>query len=94
MHNLLLLFFFQVKDHIHHSHSLLVNKKRPLYPSFHNQVDELAAEQRAVVDLLWYEGMSQPDAAKVLGISLATLKRRWQAARLQLSDHLKQHWIE
>lgn len=64
------------------------------WSEFHTQVDELAAEQRAVVDLLWYEGMSQPEAAKVLGISLATLKRRWQAARLQLSDQLKQHWIE
>ena len=40
-----------------------------------------------------YEGMTQPAAAKVLGVSLATLKRRWQAARLELSEQLKAIWI-
>lgn len=61
---------------------------------FHQTVEQLPDEQRAVVDLLWYEGMSQPEAAKVLEMSLATLKRRWQAARLQLSEQLKRHWID
>lgn len=56
---------------------------------FHEQVDRLTDDQREVVSLLWYEGVSQPDAAAVLGISLATVKRRWQAARLALSETLK-----
>ena len=61
---------------------------------FHRQVENLSDEQRAVVDLLWYEGMNQSEAAKVLEISLATLKRRWQAARLELSDQIKSNWID
>lgn len=56
---------------------------------FHEQVERLPDPQREVVNLLWYEGMSQPDAAAMLGISLATLKRRWQAARLTLFENLK-----
>jgi RNA polymerase sigma-70 factor (ECF subfamily) len=48
-------------------------------------VDSLPDEEREVVQLLWYEGLRQPEAAVVLGISLATLKRRWQVARLRLS---------
>ena len=64
------------------------------WDEFHQQVESLPEQQRIVGDLLWYEGMTQPEAAKVLDISLATLKRRWQAARLQLSEDLKAHWIE
>lgn len=59
------------------------------WEAFHNQVDSLPVEQREVVELVWYDGMKQPAAADVLGISLATLKRRWQAARLTLFETLK-----
>ena len=54
------------------------------WSKFHKAVSNLPEEQREVVNLLWYEGISQPDAAKVLDISLATLKRRWQSARITL----------
>lgn len=59
------------------------------WTNFHEQVDGLPEEQREIFDLLWYKGLTQPDAAKVLGISLATLKRRWQSARIFLHDALK-----
>jgi RNA polymerase sigma factor (sigma-70 family) len=59
------------------------------WTGFHEAVETLPEDQRDVVSLLWYEDMSQPEAADVLGISLATLKRRWQAARLALFDELK-----
>ena len=36
--------------------------------------------------LLFYEGLTQEEAAKVLGISLRTVKRRWQSARCRLYD--------
>jgi DNA-directed RNA polymerase specialized sigma24 family protein len=55
---------------------------------FHEQVGTLPEEEKEVVALLWYGGVSQPEAASVLGVSLATLKRRWQAARLRLSELL------
>jgi len=54
------------------------------WSKFHEAVEGLPEEQREVVNLLWYEGISQPEAATMLGISLATLKRRWQAARITL----------
>ena len=60
------------------------------WTGFHEAVETLPEDQRDVVSLLWYEDMSQPEAADVLGISLATLKRRWQAARLALFDQLKE----
>ena len=59
------------------------------WTEFHEAVESLPDDQREIVSLLWYEDMSQPEAADLLGISLATLKRRWQAARLTLFDELK-----
>jgi len=61
---------------------------------FHGQVDGLPADEREVVLLVWYEGLSQPEAASVLGVSLATVKRRWQAARLRLSESLEDWSLE
>ena len=61
---------------------------------FHEQVEGLPDDQREVVELLWYEGLSQPEAAEVLGVSLATVKRRWQAARLRLCELLEDWTLE
>lgn len=54
------------------------------WTSFHEQVGKLPDEEREVFGLLWYEGLTQPEAASILGVSLATVKRRWQSARLLL----------
>jgi RNA polymerase sigma factor (sigma-70 family) len=56
---------------------------------FHEEIERLPEEERRVFDLLWYEGMTQPEAADVLGVSLKTVKRRWQAARLALRARLQ-----
>ena len=64
------------------------------WTDFHNYVEQLPKDQKVVAGLLWYEGMSQPEAARVLGGSLTTLKRRWQAARLNLSEQMAAHWID
>jgi DNA-directed RNA polymerase specialized sigma24 family protein len=48
----------------------------------HETIKALPSELRDVFDLLWYQGMVQREAAGVLGISEATLKRRWHDARL------------
>ncbi len=58
------------------------------WSAFHQHVEALPEEIREVFNLLWYKGLSQPEAAAVLGISLATLKRRWQSARLLLHQSL------
>ena len=59
------------------------------WTEFHEKVDRLPDEQKEVVGLLWYDGLTQPEAASVLNVSLATLKRRWQAARIRLHEQLK-----
>lgn len=54
----------------------------------HERIAGLPEEEREVCDLLWYQGLSQPAAAKLLEISERTLKRRWQAVRLKLHQIL------
>ena len=58
--------------------------KLAIWTEFHAGVARLADEERAVFDLLWYQDLSQPQAAQLLGISERTLKRRWAAGRLHL----------
>jgi RNA polymerase sigma-70 factor (ECF subfamily) len=59
------------------------------WTAFHDEVEKLPEEERDVVRLQWYSGLNQHEVAEALGISLATVKRRWQSARLLLFDHLK-----
>jgi RNA polymerase sigma-70 factor (ECF subfamily) len=58
------------------------------WSAFHEQIDALPAEEREVVDLLWYQGLSQAEAADLLQVSERTIKRRWMSARLHLQDAL------
>ena len=53
------------------------------WTEFHRQIDALADEDREIFDLLWYQGLTQPEAAAILGISERTVNRRWIAARLK-----------
>ncbi len=50
----------------------------------HEQIDRLPDDEREVVDLLFYQGLGQAEAASLLGISLRTVQRRWHAALCQL----------
>lgn len=59
------------------------------WAEFHEQVEQLPDEARRVFDLLWYQGLTQPEAAQVMGVSLATLQRRWAAARVLLQRILR-----
>ncbi len=54
------------------------------WSDFHQAVESLPDEEREVIDLLWYEGLTQEEAKNVLGVSLRTIRRRWQSARLKL----------
>jgi RNA polymerase sigma-70 factor (ECF subfamily) len=51
---------------------------------FHRCVESLTDEDREVFDLLWYQGLTQGEAAEVLGLSEKTINRRWVAARMRL----------
>lgn len=55
------------------------------WAEWHEQIENLPPDQREVFDLIWYHGASQQEAAGILGVSLSTVQRRWQAARICLA---------
>lgn len=62
--------------------------KLALWTEFHARVDRLPEEDRALFDLLWYQGLSQSEAAPLLGMHVRQLSRRWMALRLELAEAL------
>ncbi|MCE9562522.1 MAG: sigma-70 family RNA polymerase sigma factor [Planctomycetes bacterium] len=54
------------------------------WAEFHGQIASLPEEQREVFGLIFYQGMTQEEAADVLGIAVRTVQRRWQATLLSL----------
>jgi RNA polymerase sigma-70 factor (ECF subfamily) len=44
--------------------------------------------ERAVADLLFYQGLSQEEAAALLGVDVRTVQRRWQRVRVHLHGRL------
>ena len=54
----------------------------------HDHIKQLPDEERVLFDLLYYHGLTQPEAARVLGKPLSTVKKHWQRARLRLMDRL------
>lgn len=59
------------------------------WAEFHAQVDRLPEEERVLFDLLWYQELSQSEAAVLLNVSERTVKRRWASARLRLHEVLE-----
>ncbi len=51
---------------------------------FHEKIGTLPDEEREAVSLLYYQGLSQAEAAELLGVSVRTVQRRWHAALEQL----------
>src|SRR5262245_17038794 len=70
------------------SSSTLDGEKLRRWTEFHEAVARLPGDLRAVFDLLWYQGMSQAEAAALLGIAVRTVKLRWMKARLQVQEAL------
>jgi RNA polymerase sigma factor (sigma-70 family) len=50
----------------------------------HQQIDALPDEEREVVGLLFYQGLSQAEAADLLNVSVRTVQRRWHVALCKL----------
>jgi RNA polymerase sigma factor (sigma-70 family) len=59
---------------------------------FHEHIKELPEEEREVVDLLFYQELTQAEAAQLLSVSVRTLQRRWQSALVQLHELLGGRW--
>lgn len=58
------------------------------WQTFHHHIEQLPEADQEIVNLLFYEGLNQEEAAAVLGVSLRTLKRRWQDAKIRLYEVL------
>jgi RNA polymerase sigma-70 factor (ECF subfamily) len=58
------------------------------WAAFHEAVERLPEEERQVVDLLWYRGLTHAQAAEALGVATKTVQRRWASARLMIRDAL------
>jgi RNA polymerase sigma-70 factor (ECF subfamily) len=58
------------------------------WAAFHEAVERLPEEERRVVDLLWYRGLTHAQAAEALGVATKTVQRRWASARLMIRDAL------
>jgi RNA polymerase sigma-70 factor (ECF subfamily) len=57
-----------------------------LWHELHLCIARLPDEDRALFEVLYYQGLTQLQAAELLGVPLRTLKRRWQQARLRLME--------
>jgi RNA polymerase sigma-70 factor (ECF subfamily) len=58
------------------------------WAEFHGAVAALGEADRELFDLLWYQGLTQAEAAALLGVSERTVNSRWLAARVRLGDSL------
>ena len=55
---------------------------------FHRAVDTLGEADRELFDLIWYQGLTQAQAAGILGVTERTVNSRWLGARVRLRDSL------
>jgi RNA polymerase sigma-70 factor (ECF subfamily) len=62
------------------------------WSEFHGQIEALPAEERAVVDLHYYQGLSKAEAAEVLGVSVRTMQRSWIRALGRLKSVCRGEW--
>ena len=70
------------------SSSTFDGQKLRRWTEFHEAVARLPDDLRAVFDLLWYQELSQAEAAALLGVAVPTVKLRWMKARLQVQQAL------
>jgi RNA polymerase sigma-70 factor (ECF subfamily) len=59
------------------------------WTEFHERIEALPDEEREVFNLVWYQGLTQAEAAALIGVSERVVKWRWRAARLALHRALK-----
>jgi RNA polymerase sigma-70 factor (ECF subfamily) len=57
--------------------------------ALYQQIEGLPEKEREVVDLLYFHGLSQPEAAALLGVAERTVRRHWTVAKVKLFEGLK-----
>jgi len=59
------------------------------WAEFHAAADALDNPERELFRLVWYLGLTQEQAAKMLGCSVRTVARRWEATKRHLLHRLR-----
>lgn len=57
-----------------------------VWTEFHQKVEELPRQERDVVDLHWYQGLTQAETARLLGVHEKVVSRCWISAQLKMAD--------
>ena len=60
----------------------------------HEQIGALPNDEREAVGILYYDGLSQAEAAQLLGVSVRTVQRRWHSALQMLHEKVGDQWPE
>ena len=60
-----------------------------VWTRFHEVIETLPPEEREVFDLAWFAGAEQAEVANLVGCSIRTVKRRWEAAKQRLRDAIE-----
>jgi RNA polymerase sigma-70 factor (ECF subfamily) len=58
------------------------------WTEFHERVDQLSDPEHEVFELIWYQGMTQQEVARIHCVCVRTVRKRWNAARLAIYDAL------
>ena len=66
-------------------------KRLANWTDFHIGAEQLPTEEREVFDLIYYQGLSQAETSRILGISERTIQRLWQKTRLAMHDTFDVH---
>lgn len=59
------------------------------WTKLHETAASLPDEERELFHLVWYLGLKQDQAASLLGCSVRTIKRRWEAAKLLMANAMQ-----
>jgi RNA polymerase sigma-70 factor (ECF subfamily) len=59
------------------------------WTEFHRAIEAMTDGDRELFDLLWYQGLTQVEAAAILGVTDRTVNSRWLAARARLGSALE-----
>lgn len=59
------------------------------WTQFHESIESLPDDERETFELIWYAGMTQREAAEVLGVAERTVLRRLHRARMTLGQEIE-----
>jgi RNA polymerase sigma-70 factor (ECF subfamily) len=59
------------------------------WTEFHQAVEALPDKDRQVFELLWYQELTQGEAASILQVAESTIRRHWLSARRRLGKFLR-----